>query len=387
MRRILITPAIEALAKRYANGMMKGKNLTAKPKDNLKTLKSVLISKSTTFVFKKKKVSTKTGRKKSIFRGNEVPEYAAYIEDIIKRYPVLNNLHPREFDNLKKTMESNHPDVDLSVVVRIGAKGKTMSFANHIVKAMDYDGVRDNVFREYMQDPAIGIKACVYCNAQYALTTLLEPALTLAKIRKITGRGRRPNPHPARYGATYELDHNLPKDEYPYLCTNFYNLQPCCGPCNRHKNDNAVNFSVYYWDKEDPKPLHFELAAKDIIKFRQKNKCDGLKPILKSSTADTSLVDAFNKAFSIDAVYSLHTDEVQELLWRHKIYSATGVDALRASFSHLFADGFDADRFILGTYISEADAHKRPLTIMKQDIIKQIKDEEARGSKIGGYGK
>ena len=62
MRRILITPAIEALAKRYANGMIKGKNLTAKPTDNLKALKSALSSKCTTFVFKKKKLSTKTGR-------------------------------------------------------------------------------------------------------------------------------------------------------------------------------------------------------------------------------------------------------------------------------------------------------------------------------------
>lgn len=382
MRRILITPTIEALAERYANGMIRGKNLTAKPTDNLKALESALKSKSSIFTFKKKRLSKKTGRMKIYFSGDEVPEYAAYVADIIKRYPQLNNLHPREFDNLKKSMVSSHPGVDLSVAVRIGGKGKPMSFANHIVKAMDYDGVRDAVFREYMLDPAIGIKTCVYCNAQYALTTLLEPALTRTSIRKIKGRGRRPNPHPARYGATYELDHNLPKDDYPYLCTNFYNLQPCCGACNRHKNDNAVEFSVYYWDKENPKPLQFELSAKDIIKFRQKNKCDGLKPILKSSTADTSLVDAFNKAFSIDAVYSLHTDEVQELLWRHKIYSTSGVAALQASYSHLFADGFDADRFILGTYTSDTDAHKRPLTIMKQDIIKQIKDEEARGSKI-----
>lgn len=382
MRRIPITPEIEALAKRYANVLIKGSRLSSAPLVNLRKLESELSKSSTTIRLSKKRPSPKTGRKKMIFSGDELPEYSKYVGEIIKRYKGLNNLHPREFKTLINDMVTVFPTVETSSVVRIGKSGTPLSLANQIVRAMDYEGVRDVIFKEYMRNPLIGIKTCVYCNAQYALTTVLEPAITRATIKKIKGPGRRPNPRPAKLGATYDLDHNLPKDKYPYLCTNFYNLQPCCPSCNRHKSANKVDFSVYYWDSEDPKPLHFELSPRDIITFRQKNKCEGFKPLLKSSTSDTSLVDAFNKAFSIDSIYSQHSDEIQELLWRHKIYSPSGMAAIKASYDKLFADGFDADRFILGTYADDSDVHKRPLTVLKQDIIKQIKDEEAKGSSI-----
>lgn len=382
MRRIRITPEIEALAKRYARGMMVGKDLEGKPVDNLKALQGDLGLSSTTFIFKAKRISAKTGRKKKMFQGDELPQYAEYVGEIVKRYKTLNNLHPKEFASLNHDMQTMFADVDPSVKVRIGKKDRVLSFADHIVKAMDYEGVRESVFRKYIRSAAIGIKACVYCNAQFALTTVLEPAITPASIKKIKGRGRRPSPRPAKLGATYDLDHNLPKSKYPYLCTNFYNLQPCCASCNRHKSGKPLDFSVYCWDAEDPKPLHFELSPRDIIRFCQKNKCDCMTPLLKSSTSDKTLLEAFNKCFSIDAVYQLHSDEVQELLWRHKIYSASGISAIKASYGKLFADGFDAERFILGTYAAEEDAHKRPLTIMKQDIVRQIKEEEAKGGTI-----
>lgn len=382
MRRILITPDIEKHAKLYAEDLKAGKNLSKKPKDRLQTLKNDLASKRSHFKFSKRISNPKTGRKKCHFDGYELPLYSKYVEKIISQYDDLNNLHPRSFDTLINDMETTYADVDLSVPIRIGNKGAYMSFANHIVKAMDYDGARNNVIRHYLSQTPINIKTCVYCNGQYALTTVVEPAVTAESISKRKGRGRRPKPRPAKLGATYELDHNLLKDKYPYLCTNFYNLQPSCSSCNRNKKDSLVRFSVYYWDAENPDPLHFELDNKDIIEFQLRNKCDGIKPILTSSSTDTSLVEAFNKNFSIDAIYSQHSDEVQELLWRHKIYSSSGMDAIRSSYAKLFADGFDAERFVYGTYLLEKDVHRRPLTIMKQDIIRQIKEEESKGGTI-----
>lgn len=382
MRRIFITPEIEEIASQYAEEMKAGINLTAKPKENLKSLKKSLQRKGTLFRFSEKKTNPTTGGKKRYFSGDELPQYSRYVEEIINLYDELNSLHPRDFIALIERMESTYTDVDLSVAIRRGRKGKFLTFANHIVKEMDYEGVRDNVIRKYISSPLIGIKTCIYCNAQYAITTLLEPTITEETIKNIKGRGRRPSPKPAKLGATYDLDHNYPKDKYPYLCTNFYNLQPCCPSCNRHKSDNPIRFSGYCWDTENPAPLHFELESEDIIMFQQKNKCDGMQPKLKSGDSDATLVDVFNKAFSIDAIYSHHTDEVQELLWRHKIYSQSGIEAVKATYKDLFPDDFDAERFIYGTYVSEKDAHKRPLSIMKQDIIRQIKEEESKGASI-----
>ena len=39
-------------------------------------------------------------------------------------------------------------------------------------------------------------------------------------------------------------------------------------------------------------------------------------------------------------------------------------------------EGFDFDRYILGTYAKKDEALKRPLTVMKQDVWEQIMNVE-----------
>ena len=373
MRRILITKEIEHLAQIYAEGMMKGENLSNNPIDNLNKLKAQMESASTCFYFKRGKKSSTSGRIKKHYKSSEFPQYAEYIQKIIDKYGIINNLHPRDYDVLINEMEGILAKEDLTVSVKIG-KGKWMPFANHIVKSMDYEGVREIVFRHYIRNEVVGIKSCVYCNAQFAITSVLEPAITPDDVKRMKGRGRRPNPRPAQLGATYDLDHNKPKDKYPYLCTNFYNLQPCCSSCNRHKNDIEIDFNVYYWDSEEPKPLYFELKPRDLIRFGVYNQCGKMTPILQDKVGG-KLVKQFNDRFSVNAIYEEYADEVQELLWHYRIYSKSNMDVLMNRLSGLFSDGFDIECFIYGAYIEEKDAHKRPLTIMKQDIIEQLKRE------------
>lgn len=87
---------------------------------------------------------------------------------------------------------------------------------------------------------------------------------------------------------------------------------------------------------------------------------------------DGTLAKDFNNRFAIDAVYKEHSEEIRELLWRHKIYSPSAIQALKDSIPGLFSDDFDIDRFVLGTYTESKEVFKRPLTIMKQDIKKQL---------------
>ena len=354
MRRILITPQIESLAQAYADKMEQGAGLAELPAKRLEQLRDDMSLNTTKLKFSKKYPSPKGGRKLN-FTGCEWPQYSEYVQMIIDKYSELNNLHPRDYDTVIAEMEAKLPRDMLKVSVKI-KKRKAMSFADYIVKAMDYVGVRDRIFKAYISDPLIGIRACVYCNAQYAVTAVKDSKTTLA---------------------TYDLDHNKPKAIYPYLCTNFYNLQPSCPSCNRHKSANTdVGYSVYYWDQEDPKPLRFEISPADIVRFEVNDECDNITPQLKDN--DGQLAFVFNKHFSIDALYKHHKDEVQELLWRHKIYSKSDKEALKAQFATLFSDNFDMDRFILGTYSDAEDAHKRPLTIMKQDVVAQLKEYENR---------
>lgn len=163
----------------------------------------------------------------------------------------------------------------------------------------------------------------------------------------------------------------MPKSLYPYLCTNFYNLLPCCSSCNRHKSDCPLDFTLYAQAGEEIEPLYFELPPDDLVNFQTKHICKGLHVELHDK-GDGTLAEDFNKRFAINAVYKEHSEEVRELLWRHKIYSPSAIQALKDSIPGLFADGFDIDRFVLGTYADPKEVFKRPLTIMKQDIKKQL---------------
>lgn len=375
MRPILITPAIMSLAEGYAKNMDKGQDLAKKPLDNLMQLKMDVANPKTIIRFSKKH-QNQGGQPKSIFKGNERTEFSKYIEYIIEHYNSINSKHPKDYDELAEEMEKIVPQEDLSTIIQIGKKKTFVSFANRIVIAMDYEGVRDKVFRKFINDPQLNIKTCVYCNAQFAITTLLSPAITEEDIRKIKGRGRKPDVKIAKYGATYELDHNKPKSKFPYLCTNFFNLQPVCSSCNRHKSYTSdLDYSMYYWDGINPKPLYFELNPENLIKFQLSNKCDGMVPILREN-GNKGLVEKFNKYFSIEKIYSCHADFVEELLWRYKIYSKSGRDALIVQYSSLFEDDIDVERFILGTYSKSEDVHKRPLTAMMQDLFEQLRKEE-----------
>lgn len=370
MRKIIVTEDIKLLAENYAKGLDNGTNLSAKPLDNLKTLKETLTKSMTKIIFSAKQSNPK-GNKKRSFSATELPQYAEYIQTIIDLYSSINKLLPWQYEVVIRRMEVILKPEYMNAAVKI-VKAEPYYFTDLIIKAMDYKGVRENIFPDYVRNDVLGIKTCIYCNAQFAITAETEPALTPAMIKKRgKRRGRKPQPRPAILRANYELDHNLPKSSYPYLCTNFYNLIPCCSSCNKHKSKYPLDFTLYAKNGDDLEPLYFELPTDDLLKFQLRHVCGGLHVELKDRVGGT-LAEEFNKRFAIDAIYKEHSEEIRELLWRHKIYSSSGIAALKDGFKDLFQDGFDIDRFVLGTYADTQDVFKRPLTIMKQDIMKQL---------------
>lgn len=82
MRKIIVTEDIKLLAENYAKGLDNGTNLSAKPLDNLKTLKETLTKSTTKIIFSAKQSNPK-GNKKRSFSATELPQYAEYIQTII----------------------------------------------------------------------------------------------------------------------------------------------------------------------------------------------------------------------------------------------------------------------------------------------------------------
>jgi hypothetical protein len=190
----------------------------------------------------------------------------------------------------------------------------------------------------------IGIKTCVYCNAQLALTI---------DLRRIT-RGKRKGDY-IRKG-NFELDHFYPKSKYPFLATSFYNLIPCCSNCNKSKSDNESNFHLYTENDELESFMLSDLA----IKF-------------ESTNGDEELLTNHQELFRISEIYDTQKDIAEELIHKSKAYTCAYKKSLVRGFKSIFPDIAIIDRLIVGNYTEPNDIHKRPLSKFTQDIARQLK--------------
>lgn len=374
MRRIQISPEISGLAGDYARQLEEGKDFAngKSPKDKLHFLHIALSKRSAKI---KALVSKKVKGRPAVYKnykGNAFSTPSNYVKAIFDNYDGLNNLLPSQYnERLSKVFNPIIPSLDVSkYIIKLPKKAWCPLF-ELIVEAMGYGKVQKDIFPKYIR--RLGIKTCVYCNAQFATTATLQSIKTYKKsLSKIIEENH----------SCYDLDHNMPKSEYPFLCTNFYNLQPCCSSCNRKKNDRSLSFSVYYENGDSNiRPLHFSLKEDDIIKFRIYNVCQSVIPWLCNNGYDTppsmldkeSLAGEFNYKLGIQDIYKEHTDVVEEVLWAHKIYSNGLITALNTQLPKLGLLGFDLKRFVLGGFYSEEkDFLKRPLSVMKDDIWEQI---------------
>lgn len=370
MRRIPIDVKMRSIAQDYCNEMENPDTFEqgADPKSKLLELSALLMAPGTVI-----KMSNKSGKRKYITRNSRmygVP--SKYVLAIHDHYAGLNALRPSMYHNgIGQYVDSIlKPDEVSRIRVKLPKK-RYKPFFELIVDAMRYGKAQREILPKYIR--ASGIRTCVYCNAQFATTALLQKEILVK--RKLAAIER-------REVSCYELDHNLPKSKYPYLCANFYNLQPCCGSCNRRKNGRQLEFSLYYeMDDEEKEPLHIVLDYGDIIRFRTTNDGKGIKPHLCNAGEDvppviadkTSLVGKMNDMFGLQGIYDEHEDVVEEILWKHKIYSEGFMTATIKQIESLGLKGFDMKRFILGGYYEkEADFLKRPLSILKNDLWEQL---------------
>lgn len=321
--------------------------------------------------------------------GQYFSKISEYVETIADRYGEINDMLPSQCSELITHMEGilgKYKVEDIWVKKRRETwdrnegRDRRAPLWELIVKAMGYHEVRKEVFPNYVKK--LDIKSCVYCNAQFTVTTLIE------EVHDRVKKGTRGRPKEARViplmGGYYEVDHNKPKSKYPYLCTNFYNLQPCCSSCNKRKSDHNISFSLYREGEFDgEESLHFVIPHQAIIDFHTQGKCKGVVAHLCDEgsmdavepDSDGTLAARFNHYFDIDKLYAELDDEVEELLWRNRIYTKGLVDATNTQYSQLGIKDFDFERYILGTYVNKDEVFKRPLTKMKQDIWEQLKGE------------
>ena len=320
MRRILIS-TVESYAEEYANC------ITAEKKNGLAN-------------WRKRPGDRLTELYLWLSGGNYV-WHAEYIREILAHFKDIVLLAPDDF----KGFDEKHfwwVDFELETVFQFN--GSKKKFWELVVWAMNYEGVRDDVMPYYVKK--MHLSTCSYCNAQYAITTGEDKD------------GRR--------WAMYQLDHFKPKSKYPYLCVSFFNLQPSCANCNQYKSTDEAEFNLYTDDKTKLEPLHFKFTPDDIIKFVT----SGDEEIDVILDGEKRIVDSQKRLFKIDLVYKEHLDVAKEALVRMYINDKYYRKQLQASLDYLFPNGVEApERFYWGNYLHPNEVHRRPLSMLIQDVV------------------
>lgn len=292
--------------------------------------------------------------------------YIDYLIAIQGNYVKLLKAHPRGFNDLQThVFEPLLSQTDLSITFEytVGKDGNRLRtpqkilFHEIVVDAMRYSYVQSSVFPVIIRK--VGIKTCVYCNAQYAITTHDGEPL-------------------------YQLDHCYPKSLYPYLCTSFFNLQPCCGSCNQRKSNADMrhgDYNVSIWREKDDNVedyFHFHIEDASLSTYLITEKKSGILDLQllteDNASADLqSLLDDYKRIFRIEGLYKEHRDVAEELIWKKYAYSDEYIASLKSAFSEYF-NGFESElpRLLYGNYMGKEDVYKRTLAQLSQDIAEQI---------------
>lgn len=333
MRKVFLSHRIETIAAAYRDDVLNNHN----PYDNVKALLDGIDN----------TVKLPHQRKYHDYVKNIVDAF----DNTNKRYGALLDLKPSSWNNIHAKIFSAVKPKWLSESVTIKGLGRK-KFYEHVEDALGYKKLRGPIIRKYIA--LIGIRACYYCNAQYAIT--VEESAT------------------SDVYASYELDHCMAQSEYPYLSICFYNFHPSCPVCNKRKS-NTFHVESMYVEKQGPyiDTFKFSLSRESIIRYMLSNDYESLD-INFDCPNNPALKTAYDKAFHISSIYSQHKDAAEELLWKARCYRDADIDAIFQQYHKLFPKHSKDDfrRMLFGHHLLLSEVHKRPLNKMIRDIAVQL---------------
>lgn len=232
------------------------------------------------------------------------------------------------------------------------------SILRHIFEKTVYDGKRVGVVHldKYTFAENLGLKVCPYCGRSYIYT--VKPKQT----------GKEVKVHP-------QLDHFLPKSQFPFLALNFYNLIPCCTQCNMApaKKEQSPMVKV---PKPELKVMHPYLFDDKAITFGYDPKSEA--PLDASEISvnvdyhdNETFKNGYNDLFFIDTLYAKHNLEAHDLYVRMKTWKSKAEKAYKSI-------GITEDYWqmlpllFLGYTLTEDQAPLRPLFKFNKELYEQM---------------
>lgn len=334
MRRILIDKSFEKIATNYGhNPFSRRTNGFETPLQRLEKLRTTILN------------------------GNL--NFQAYVKKIEDEFSTINSLKPSQVHSVKNDFNQIVREKDLKTKFKVqrqkkdgGVEDVEVEFYKLVVEAMRYEELRSFDFIFILKK--IGIKSCVYCNAQLTI---------------ITDKNKQNSKSYARL----ELDHYYPKSKYPFLCLNIYNLYPTCGSCNRIKSKKDAKFILYTEDSNNLEVLKFKLSKSSVVKYLTSRNVEDIsfKPITHPN-AINDIVAEHDEMFCIQGIYDTQKDIIEELIHKKEAYTEAYKKHLVDEFKVLFPDQALINRLLVGNYDKPEDVHKRPMSKFMQDIARDL---------------
>jgi len=212
-----------------------------------------------------------------------------------------------------------------------------LTFSN-IGKSKDFE----KGWSDYALIMSSNLKVCPYCNRQFITPFLSKKG----KVRA-------------------DLDHFYPKSKYPYFSMSLYNLVPSCKQCNQSMKGDKIPSMSAVNPFEDNLHSHFRFLANP-------------NTIQNEIFIDLALNDPQDKRilehldmFQLNALYSYHTNHVEDIVRKKLMYPDSRLIDLNDSFP-IFTNIDELKSFIIGYEIDEKKINDEPLSKLRRDIAEQV---------------
>lgn len=233
--------------------------------------------------------------------------YKKYLNAIADNYEHILQLLPSQFDNEQRKFAQYVVNLNEKFYTK---QKKEAFFYEIIISYMRYSKSARKKMLPYLEK--YGFNTCVYCNATEGT-----------------------------------LDHFYDKATYPFLCTSFFNLAPCCSSCNGpgKKGNKNIIFCPYRESSqnEEANPFDFIFEIKDIGKICNNKDdinfefCEKKWMGEKNVSGNVAPLKSYNDVFKIKDCYNKKKNYVQGVLnddrfqdyWQEKTGPAVSEGRLR----------------------------------------------------------
>lgn len=177
---------------------------------------------------------------------------------------------------------------------------------------------------------------------------------------------------------TNQIDHFLPKAQYPHLSLSLWNLVPVCGSCNNRKGDDTVKLPYPYAEGYGDL-IRFVIKEDKLISMSggcEFNVGFDTFPI-KYSEEEASLsakAKAEDELFSLSEIYSTHSEYLFFLVQQRILFPDSYIDSLIWSFPTLFKTREDVRSLLYMKRINADMIGSFPLDKLTRDIDMQINE-------------